>query len=71
MEFTFPSMQVSDVMVKYIITVSSDDTVAKALSLMIENRVHQLPAVEENEYMGMVYAKHFIETNVLDRKSVV
>ena len=71
MGFTFPSMQVSDVMVKYIITVSSDDTVAKALSLMIENRVHQLPAVEENEYMGMVYAKHFIETNVFPKTTKV
>ena len=71
MGFTFPSMQVSDVMVKDIITISADDTVAKALSLMIENRVHQLPAVEENEYMGMVYAKHFIETNVFPKTTKV
>ncbi|MGH9910411.1 MAG: CBS domain-containing protein, partial [Nitrososphaerales archaeon] len=64
-------MQVSDVVIKDIITVSADDTVAKALSLMTENRVHQLPAVEENEYMGMVYAKHFIETNVFPKTTKV
>jgi CBS domain-containing protein/ribosome-associated translation inhibitor RaiA len=64
-------MQVSDVMIKDVITVSPDDTVAKALSLMIENNVHQLPVVEKNAYTGMIYAKHFIETNIFPKTTKV
>lgn len=64
-------MQVSDVMVKDVITVSPDDTVSKALSLMIENKVHQLPVVEKNRYVGIIYAKSFIDANVFPETTKV
>lgn len=64
-------MQVSDIMVTDVIAVSPDDAVAKALSLTIENRVHQLPVIERNEYKGMIYTKQFIETNVFPRTTKV
>lgn len=67
MEFKSVIMNVSDVMVTDVISISPEDTVAKAISLMIENRVHQLPVIEDNEYDGMVYVKHFIEANVFPR----
>ena len=64
-------MQVYDVMIQDVISLSPDETVAKALSLMIENKVHQLPIVEKNTYRGMIYAKHFIETNVFPKTTKV
>jgi len=64
-------MQVSEVMIKDVITVSPDDTVGRALSLMIESKVHQLPLVEGNTYLGMVYVKHFIEANVFPKTTKV
>ncbi|MEM2759637.1 MAG: CBS domain-containing protein [Nitrososphaerales archaeon] len=53
-------MQVSEIMIANAVTVSPEDTAAKALSLMIENKIHQLPVVEKDSLLGMIYAKRFI-----------
>lgn len=71
MEFALAHMQISDIMITDVITVSPDETVAKALSLMVENRVHQLPVLDGNYYVGMVYAKNLIEANVFPRTTKI
>jgi len=71
--YAIPSfnMQISDIMIEDVITVSPADTVAKTLSLMIENKVHQIPVVEDGAYMGMIYAKQFIEANIFPETTKV
>ena len=64
-------MNVSDVMIKDVISIEPEDTVSKAISLMLDNRVHQLPVVAKNSYKGMVYAKNLIETYVFPRTTKV
>lgn len=71
MEFASLIMNVSDVMVEDVISVAPEDTVAKAINLMLDNKVHQLPVVENGSYQGMVYAKNLIETNVFPRTTKV
>jgi CBS domain-containing protein/ribosome-associated translation inhibitor RaiA len=53
-------MRVGEVMTKNIYTLSKNDTVAKAISLMIEKRFHQIPIVEK-KYEGMVFLKDLIK----------
>jgi len=53
-------MIVKDVMAKNVYTLSKNDTVSKAISLMVENRFHQVPIVEK-EYEGMVFIKDLIK----------
>lgn len=63
-------MNVSDVMIKDVISIEPEETVSKAISLMLDNRVHQLPVVAKNSYKGMVYAKNLIEANVFPKTKV-
>jgi CBS domain-containing protein len=57
-------MRVSDIMVSKIISLNFDDTVAKALSVMHENNINQVPIVDENNnYHGMIFAKDFLLVN--------
>src|SRR5262245_54917430 len=59
-----PKMNVSEIMVSNIFSLNPDDTVAKALNLMHENNVNQIPIVDENNrYNGMIFAKDFLITN--------
>ncbi|HLE34862.1 MAG TPA: CBS domain-containing protein [Nitrososphaerales archaeon] len=64
-------MNVSDIMVRDVISIEPDDTVAKAISLMVENKIHQLPVVARNLYKGMVYVKKLIEVGVFPRTTKV
>jgi CBS domain-containing protein/ribosome-associated translation inhibitor RaiA len=57
-------MKVSDIMVSKIISLNFDDTVAKALSVMHENNINQVPIVDEKDnYHGMIFAKDFLLVN--------
>lgn len=67
MEFAHVTMNVSDLMIEDVISIVPEDTVGKAISLMLENKIHQLPVVSKNSYHGMVYVKNLIETNVFPR----
>lgn len=53
-------MEVSEIMSKNIVSVGKNETISKAINLMIENRFHQLPVVEK-EYEGMVFLKSLIK----------
>ena len=54
-------MKISEIMTNDVITLSQDDTMAKALSIMYEKRINQIPIVDKYEkYHGMVFAKDFV-----------
>jgi CBS domain-containing protein len=56
-------MKVSEIMVTDVFTLGSEDTVAKALNLMADRSINQIPAVDENgKYLGMIFAKHLINS---------
>jgi CBS domain-containing protein/ribosome-associated translation inhibitor RaiA len=56
-------MKVSEIMVTDIVTLSSEDTVAKALNLMADRSINQIPAVDEKgKYLGMIFAKQLINS---------
>jgi CBS domain-containing protein/ribosome-associated translation inhibitor RaiA len=56
-------MKVSEIMVTDIVTLSPEDTVAKALNLMADRSINQTPIVDENgKYLGMIFAKQLINS---------
>jgi CBS domain-containing protein len=59
-------MIISDIMVEKVLTLSLDDTAAKAQSIMHENNINQLPVVDnEGKYKGMIFAKEFLNLNTM------
>lgn len=59
-------MKVSEVMADKALSLNSEDTVAKALSIMHENNINQIPVVDDNgKYLGMIYAKEFLGANTM------
>jgi CBS domain-containing protein/ribosome-associated translation inhibitor RaiA len=57
-------MKISDIMTDDVITLSSDDTMAKALSIMYKKRINQIPIIDKYEkYQGMVFAKDFLNVS--------
>ena len=56
-------MKVSEIMVTDVVTLTSEDTVAKALNLMADRSISQIPIVDENgKYLGMIFAKQIISS---------
>jgi predicted transcriptional regulator/ribosome-associated translation inhibitor RaiA len=59
-------MKISDIMVDKVFTLSLDDTAAKALSVMHENNLNQLPVIDnDGKYRGMIFAKEFLNLNTV------
>jgi predicted transcriptional regulator len=59
-------MKVSEIMIKDVFTLSSDDTIAKALNIMHNNRINQVPTLDKyKNYQGMVFAKDFLNVNIM------
>jgi predicted transcriptional regulator/ribosome-associated translation inhibitor RaiA len=57
-------MKISDIMVDKVFALSLDDTAAKALSMMHENNINQLPVIDnDRKYVGMIFAKEFLNLN--------
>jgi len=54
-------MKVEDIMQKEVFTLSKNEVISKAISLMVEKRFHQIPIVEK-EYEGMVFLKDLIKS---------
>lgn len=58
-------MKISDIMVDKVFVLSLDDTAAKALSMMHENNINQLPVIDnDGKYVGMIFAKEFLNLNI-------
>jgi CBS domain-containing protein/ribosome-associated translation inhibitor RaiA len=59
-------MKISEIMVYKVMTLNSEETVAKALITMHENNINQIPIVDDTrKYLGMIYAKEFLGINVM------
>jgi CBS domain-containing protein len=59
-------MQVKDIMTINVISIGADETVAKAASLMLQNRISGLPVVDkEGELVGMVTEGDFLRRGEL------
>src|SRR5262245_13219687 len=57
-------MIVDDIMIKDVISLTPEDSVSKALSLMHSHRLNQIPIVNDtSDYLGMVFAKEFLSVN--------
>jgi CBS domain-containing protein len=57
-------MKISDIMTDDVVTLSSNDTMAKALSIMYEKKINQIPIVDKyKKYQGMVFAKDFLNVS--------
>jgi CBS domain-containing protein/ribosome-associated translation inhibitor RaiA len=56
-------MKVSEIMVTDVVTLTSDDTIARALNLMADRSINQIPIVDEKgKYLGMIFAKQIINS---------
>ncbi|MDQ3909267.1 MAG: CBS domain-containing protein, partial [Thermoproteota archaeon] len=56
-------MKVLEIMVTDVVTLTSEDTVAKALNLMADRSINQIPIVDESgKYLGMIFAKQIINS---------
>jgi acetoin utilization protein AcuB len=53
-------MMIKDIMTKEVYALSKQDTLSKAISLMVEKRFHQLPIINE-EYEGMIFLKDLLK----------
>lgn len=57
-------MKVSEIMVTDVVSLTAEDTVAKALTLMVDRLIHQVPVVDEKSaYLGMIFAKQFLASS--------
>lgn len=57
-------MKISEIMTHDVITLTSDDTMAKALSIMYEKRINQISIIDKyQKYQGMVFAKDFLNVS--------
>jgi len=57
-------MKVSEIMVTDVVTLAPEDTVGKALNLMADRSINQIPIVsdESGKYLGMIFAKQLISS---------
>jgi CBS domain-containing protein len=63
-------MMIKDIMTKEVYALSKQDTLSKAISLMVEKRFHQIPIVEKG-YEGMVFLKDLIKSRADPTKTKV
>ena len=64
-------MNVSDINVNKVFTLSSEDTISKALNIMYQHNINQIPIVDDNHtYLGMVFSKEFLKINILPQSKV-
>lgn len=64
-------MNVSEIMVNKLFTLSSEDTISKAVNIMYQHNINQIPIVDDNHtYLGMVFSKEFLKINILPQSKV-
>lgn len=57
-------MNVSEIMVADVFTLSSEDTVARALNMMADKSINQIPVVDDDgKYAGMIFAKQLLNSS--------
>jgi CBS domain-containing protein/ribosome-associated translation inhibitor RaiA len=64
-------VKVSEIMTDKVFTLTSEDTVAKALNMMYKNNINQMPIVDGNQkYIGMIFAKEFLGINAMSTSKI-
>lgn len=59
-------MKISEIMVDKVFSLSSEDAAAKALNMMHEHNINQLPVTDnDGRYVGMIFAKEFLNLNTM------
>jgi CBS domain-containing protein/ribosome-associated translation inhibitor RaiA len=60
-------MKASDIVTDNLVSLSIDDTVAKAINVMYQNKMNQIPIINSDtgKYAGMIFAKEFLNTNAM------
>lgn len=56
-------MNVSEIMVTDVFTLSSEDTVARALNMMADKSINQIPVVDDGRYVGIIFAKQLLNSS--------
>lgn len=57
-------MNVSEIMVTDVASLTSEDSVSRALTLMVDRSIHQVPVVDgDGGYAGMIFAKQFLASS--------
>jgi len=59
-----------DIMVKTIISITPNSTIRKAVSLMNENQISQLPILEKNQNLGSITSKK-IQKYIIDHPEII
>ncbi|MDE2285479.1 MAG: CBS domain-containing protein [Hyphomicrobiales bacterium] len=60
-------MRVSDVMTRNVVSIRPDDTILKAVRLMLQNRISGLPVVDaDGSLVGMITEGDFLRRNEID-----
>src|SRR5687767_12750798 len=57
------AMIVSEIMVTDVFTLSPEDTVARALNMMADKSINQIPIVDGGKYVGMIFAKQLLNSS--------
>ena len=64
-------MKVLEIAKTKVLSLDPEETVGKALSLMYENKIHQIPIIDtDSVYRGMIFAKQFLTVNALPHSKV-
>lgn len=64
-------MNVSEIMVRDVFTLSPEDTVARALNMMADKSINQIPVVDDDDkYLGMIFAKQLLNSSALPSSKV-
>lgn len=57
-------MKVSEIMVTDVFALTAEDTVAKALNMMADRSINQIPVVDDDsKYLGMIFAKQLLNSS--------
>ncbi len=57
-------MKVADIMTSKVITAGAEDSLSKAVNLMVKHRVHQLPVFDGKNLLGIIDLKNVVTRNV-------
>ena len=60
------SVNISEIISKELIQLTSEDAVSKSLNLMYEHNINQIPIIDSSnkKYIGMIFAKNFLDINI-------
>jgi FOG: CBS domain len=58
-------LMASEIMRRKVITIEPDETIATAISRMIENNIHHLPVTSSKKFLGMIGFDSLLRRSVI------